>query len=89
METDEATLILVASKPSVASADTVAAITRGQPDVYAFSNEQVVARVDERGFAYFRQISVVLSSIWRHDVATCGTIFPSSSRVTMLSNTLR
>ena len=34
-----------------------------RPDIHAFSNEQIVARVSENGFAYFRQISVVLSSI--------------------------
>ena len=33
--------------------------------------------------------SIVVSSICFQAVATCGTIFPSSSRVTMLSNTLR
>lgn len=61
--TDAADLILVASGPAVPSAVTVAAIERRRPDIHAYSNEQVVARFDESGFAYFRQISFVLSSI--------------------------
>jgi putative ABC transport system permease protein len=60
---DAADLILVASRPEVESAATVAAIERQRPDVRAYSNDQVVARFDENGFAYFRQISFVLSSI--------------------------
>ena len=58
-----ADVILVTSKPQVESSATAAAIERRRPDVRAYSNEQVVARFDENGFAYFRQISFVLSSI--------------------------
>jgi putative ABC transport system permease protein len=60
---DAADLILVASRPDVESSATVAAIERQRPDVRAYSNDQVVARFEENGFAYFRQISFVLSSI--------------------------
>ena len=60
---DAADVILVASRPDVESASTVAAIERQRPDVRAYSNDEVVARFDENGFAYFRQISFVLSSI--------------------------
>ena len=60
---DEADVILVSSHPSVDSSATVAAIERVRPDVRAFSNDQIVARFNESGFAYFRQISFVLSSI--------------------------
>ena len=60
---DAADVILVASRPQVESTATVAAIERRRPDVRAYSNEQVVARFDENGFAYFRQISFVLSTI--------------------------
>jgi putative ABC transport system permease protein len=60
---DTADLILVASRPQVEPSATAAAIERRRPDVRAYSNEQVVARFDENGFAYFRQISFVLSSI--------------------------
>jgi len=60
---DAADLILVTSRPAIESSATVAAIERQRPDVRAYSNDQVVARFDENGFAYFRQISFVLSSI--------------------------
>jgi putative ABC transport system permease protein len=60
---DAADVILVSSKPDVESSATAAAIERRRPDVRAYSNEQLVARFDENGFAYFRQISFVLSSI--------------------------
>ena len=60
---DAADLILVASRPQVESSATVAAIERRRPDVRAYSNAQMVARFDENGFAYFRQISLVLSSL--------------------------
>ncbi len=62
-DADSADVILVASRPDVESSATVAAIERRRPDVRAFSNEDVVARFDENGFAYFRQISLVLSTI--------------------------
>jgi len=62
MSVDSADLILVASR-SPAVAATVAAIAARRPDVYAFSNEQIVERFNENGFAYFRQISFVLSTI--------------------------
>ena len=60
---DTADMILVASRSGVDSSATAAAIGRVRPDVRAFSNDQVVARFDETGFAYFRQISFVLSTI--------------------------
>jgi putative ABC transport system permease protein len=60
---DEADLILVRSRLEAGAAAAVAAIEGTRPDVRAFSNEQIVAQVNENGFAYFRQISFVLSSI--------------------------
>jgi putative ABC transport system permease protein len=60
---DDADLLIVASQPEAGPGAAAAAIERLRPDVRAFSNEQVVARINENGFAYFRQISVVLSSI--------------------------
>jgi putative ABC transport system permease protein len=41
----------------------VTAINRRRPDLRAYSNEQLVAQFNQNGFAYFRQISFVLSSI--------------------------
>jgi putative ABC transport system permease protein len=60
---DDADLMIVKSRPESGPSAAAAAIQQLRPDVRAFSNEQVVARIDETGFAYFRQISVVLSSI--------------------------
>jgi putative ABC transport system permease protein len=60
---DEADIVLVRSRPEAGSSAAVAAIERARPHVRAFSNEQLIARFDENGFAYFRQISFVLSSI--------------------------
>jgi putative ABC transport system permease protein len=61
--TDEADMILVTSQPNTDPSATVAAIERARPEVRAFSNEQLVARFNENGFAYFRQISFVLTTI--------------------------
>jgi putative ABC transport system permease protein len=63
ISSEAADVILVASQPSVDAAATVAAIARRRTDVHAFSNEQIVERFNESGFAYFRQISFVLSTI--------------------------
>jgi putative ABC transport system permease protein len=60
---DDADLVIVASRAESGPAAAAAAIQDLRPDVRAFSNEQVVSRINENGFAYFRQISVVLSSI--------------------------
>ena len=60
---DEADLLLVASKPGVAADATVGAIRRAVPKVYAFSNEQLLDRFQKTDFSYFRQISLVLTSI--------------------------
>jgi putative ABC transport system permease protein len=58
-----ADIILIASRPPADAAAAVAAITNRRQDVHAFTNEQIVQRFNENGFAYFRQISFVLSSI--------------------------
>jgi putative ABC transport system permease protein len=59
----EAELILVASKPEAGPKAAVEAIQRLRPGVRAYSNEQVVEQFNRNGFAYFRQISLVLSSL--------------------------
>ncbi len=58
-----ADVILVASRAPADPATTAAAIAARRKDVHAFSNEQIVERFNENGFAYFRQISFVLSTI--------------------------
>ena len=60
---ESADVILVASRPAIEARTTVAAIADRLKDVHAFSNEQIVDRLNENGFAYFRQISFVLSTI--------------------------
>jgi putative ABC transport system permease protein len=62
-EDDEADLMLVASRGAFGPGAAAAAISQLRPDVKAFSNEELVSRFNENGFAYFRQISFVLSSI--------------------------
>ena len=58
---DEADVMLVRSRGDASAA--VTAIQQQRPDIRAFSNEQLVSQLNENGFAYFRQISYVLSSI--------------------------
>ena len=60
---DEADLVLVASRAGFDSSTTAAALGSLRPDVRAYSNEQLVAQFNQNGFAYFRQISFVLSAI--------------------------
>jgi len=59
----DADLILAASQRATGPAAAVRAIHRVRPDVRAYSNEDVVALFNQNGFAYFRQISFVLSSL--------------------------
>jgi hypothetical protein len=58
---DDADLVLVSSRAGFGSAAAVAAISQVRPDVKPFSNDELVSRFNENGFAYFRQISFVLS----------------------------
>jgi putative ABC transport system permease protein len=60
---DEADVVLVASREESGPSAAAAAIQRLRADVRVYSNEQVISEVNENGFAYFRQISLVLSSI--------------------------
>ena len=60
---DDADLLLVASRPDAGSAAAVRAIATLRPDLHVYSNEDVVAQFNRNGFAYFRQISIVLSSM--------------------------
>jgi ABC-type lipoprotein release transport system permease subunit len=56
-------MLLVASRDGVGPMAAVQAVRARVPELYAFSNEDVVARFQQVGFSYFRQISAVLSSI--------------------------
>jgi putative ABC transport system permease protein len=59
---DEADMVLVAAAPSVTPEAAVIAIGSIRPDLRVFSNEQVIANFNRNNFAYFRQMSIVLSS---------------------------
>jgi putative ABC transport system permease protein len=60
---DEADLLLVASREGYGPGRAVTAIRALRPDLHAFSNEELVARFQQVGFSYFRQISTVLSTV--------------------------
>jgi len=60
---DEADLLLVASRPAVGAEAAVAAIRRARPDLHTFSIEDVLERLRQAEFSYFRQVSVVLATI--------------------------
>src|SRR5262249_56440347 len=59
----DAELILVASKPDAGPLAVVDAIQKIRPGARAYSNQQVVDQFNRNGFAYFRQISLLLSSL--------------------------
>jgi ABC-type lipoprotein release transport system permease subunit len=62
-ERSDADILLVASREGRGAAAVVRSIGALRPDLHAFSNEEIVARFQQVGFSYFRQISAVLSSI--------------------------
>ena len=62
-ERDQADMFLVASSASVTPEEAVEAIQQLRPDLYAFSNDQLVDRFQQIGFSYFRQISTVLATV--------------------------
>jgi ABC-type lipoprotein release transport system permease subunit len=58
---DAADLILVRSTGT--PSDTAEAIRRRHPELRAATNSEVIGRVQETGFTYFRQISAVLTAV--------------------------
>jgi ABC-type lipoprotein release transport system permease subunit len=60
---DEADMLMVASRDGYGADAAVAAIRRRRPDLHPATNEEIVTRMQESGFTYFRQISAVLSTI--------------------------
>ncbi len=60
---DQAALLLVASREGRGADAAVNAVHRRRPDLHAFSNEQLMALFEQLGFSYFRQISTVLSAV--------------------------
>jgi putative ABC transport system permease protein len=59
---DDADVVLVRANPASGPEAAVTAIARVRPDLRAYSNAQVIAEFNRNGFAYFRQISFVLST---------------------------
>jgi putative ABC transport system permease protein len=59
---DQADMVFVAAAPSVTPEAAVTAISSLHPELRVFSNEQVIANFNRNNFAYFRQMSIVLSS---------------------------
>jgi putative ABC transport system permease protein len=62
-DADEADLVLAASRSDAGPAAAAAAITTLRPDLRVYSNAQVIEQFNQNAFSYFRQISVVLSSM--------------------------
>ncbi len=58
---DSADVVLVASRATAGTDAAVAAIARLRPDLRVYSNADLVREFNENGFAYFRQISILLS----------------------------
>jgi putative ABC transport system permease protein len=62
-DNDMADMVLVASSEGHGSEAAVSAIRRIRPELHPATNEEIVARMQQTGFTYFRQISTVLSTI--------------------------
>ena len=60
---DQADVFLVASRGGITPEAAVEAIRQLRPDLYTFSNDQLVGRFELVGFSYFRQISTVLATV--------------------------
>ena len=60
---DAADMVLVRSRDGFGADSAVSAIRRRRPELYPATNDEIVARMQQQGFSYFRQISTVLSTI--------------------------
>jgi len=60
---DTADMVLIASREGFGADSAVSAIRRRRPDLHPATNDEIVARMQQQGFSYFRQISTVLSTI--------------------------
>jgi putative ABC transport system permease protein len=59
---DDADLVLVSSRAGAGADAAVAAIGRIHPELHVYSNAALVEQFNQNGFAYFRQLSLVLST---------------------------
>ncbi len=53
-------LLVASSGDAGAAAEAIATL---RPDLHAYTNEQMIGRLEEGGFTYFRQISTVLTTV--------------------------
>jgi putative ABC transport system permease protein len=60
---DDADMILVAGADGTEAGSVRAALQRLRPDLHAVTNSEVVARLQQAEFSYFRQISAVLVTV--------------------------
>ena len=60
---DEADFLLVASRPEYGAQLTARAVADALPELYTFSNQDIVDEFNQIGFSYFRQISTVLTTV--------------------------
>ena len=60
---DEADMLMIASRQGDGPTAAVEAIRRVRPDLAAVTNEELVSRFQQVEFSYFRQISIVLATI--------------------------
>ena len=58
-----ADMMMVASREGVRRGQRPCRDSTARPDLHPATNEQIVARMQQQGFTYFRQISTVLSTI--------------------------
>ena len=63
VDADEADFLLVASRPEYGAEVTARAVAGALPELYAFSNQNLVDEFQRIGFSYFRQISTVLATV--------------------------
>jgi hypothetical protein len=62
-DTDQADFLLVASRPEYGPEVTARAVRAALPELYVFTNQDLLGQFHRVGFSYFRQISTVLATI--------------------------
>ena len=63
VDADEADFLLVASRPEHGPQVTARAVADALPELFAFSNQDLVGEFQRVEFSYFRQISTVLATV--------------------------
>ena len=63
VDTDEADVLLVASRPEHGTEVTTRAVAEALPELYAFSDRELADAFYRVGFSYFHQVSTVLATV--------------------------